>query len=62
MRPRVHQLDPESNDPATVLAVGTDGIPQWVALSVPTLVLEAGDDATDVPAATPVRSLIFFKA
>jgi hypothetical protein len=38
------------------------GIPEWLTGSVPVILLPAGSDASDVPAGTPVNTIILVKA
>jgi hypothetical protein len=58
-------LEPESiegssSDGETIATV--DGVPAWVPMSIPVLLLPSGSDASDVPAGTPVGTIIFMKA
>lgn len=49
-----------SDDGPTLVTI--DGVPQWLPMSRPVIPLPAGSDSSDVPAGTPVGTIIFVKA
>jgi hypothetical protein len=58
-------LDPESingsaTDGETLTTV--DGLPAWLPASVPVILLPAGSTAADVPAGTPIGTIVLVKA
>lgn len=53
-------LLPSSNNAETLATV--DGALTYVELSVPVILLPAGSDASDVPAGTPVGTIVLVKA
>lgn len=61
-RVRPHQINPTTGALAETLAVGTDGAVTFIDGSVPVLLLPAGSTAADVPADTPVGTIILLKA
>jgi hypothetical protein len=55
-----HNIEPSTSDGETLATV--DGALTYVSLSVPVILLPAGSDASDVPAGTPVGTIVFVKA
>lgn len=61
-RTKPHQINPTTGAVAETLAVGADGVVEFVDSSVPVVLLPAGSVAADVPADTPVGTIILVKA
>jgi hypothetical protein len=61
-RPRVHQLETEGSPEGTTLAVSSSDELEYVSLSVPVILLPAGSTAADVPAGTPIGTIVLVKA
>lgn len=55
-----HQLEPSASDAETLATVS--GELAYVSLSVPVILLPAGSTAADVPAGTPVGTIVLVKA
>lgn len=53
-------IEPSTNNAETLATV--DGALKYIESSVPVILLPAGSDATDVPAGTPIGTIVLVKA
>lgn len=55
-------LDPQTATEANTIAINADSKVTWIEASVPVILLPAGSDAGDVPAGTPIGTIILTEA
>lgn len=55
-------IDPTGADEGNTIAINGSSTAVYVEASVPVILLPAGSDASDVPAGTPVGTIVLVKA